>query len=138
MHLAPALKWLPRSKHTLVGSIPWPNEKWLARIRLITPVRGTFESSTVPAASLAKSTLAKNGLTSPSCSAFAWARSRHQRDWTCEPTAESARVKGATGSLAEGYGSWGLSRGPTLTIATPVGVPPPGVVPVAELVLGTR
>src|SRR5437763_4940594 len=98
-------------------------------IRLIGPVLGTPESSLTRAASFAKLTLAKNGLTSPRRNASAWARSRHHRAWTAAPTAESASVN-VDGCASSGYGSF--NRGPTLTIAAAVGVAPPGVVGVAD------
>src|SRR3954463_6174372 len=137
MHLAPALKFAPRSKQTFDGSMPWPNCQRLARMRSIGPVAGTPESSSVPAASLAKSASAENDLTSPARSASAWALSRHQAACTAAPAAESPSVKvGAV--LRSGNGSWALERGPTLTIAAPLGPAPPGVVSLALPGCGAR
>src|SRR3954469_4927302 len=134
-HFAPALKLEPRSKQTFDGSIPWPNWRRLARMRSIGPVLGTAESSSVPAASLAKSTSGWYWLTSPSARAWAWLCSRHHADWTAAPTAESPRLGVGT---VRGSGNGSSKRGPTLTIAAPPGEAPPGVVSVAEPGAGAR
>src|SRR4051812_19853526 len=137
MHLAPALKPEPRSKQTFSGSRPWPNCQRLARMRSIGPVLGTPESSSVPAASLAKSTSAENELMSPTRSASACAFSRHHAACTAAPAAESPSVNvGAI--LTSGYGSCLSERGPTLTIAAPLGPAPPGVVSLALPGCGAR
>jgi hypothetical protein len=130
--LAPAEAAPPaRSKQTRAGSIPWPNWCRLARMRLMGPSLGTPESSSLPAASLAKSTSAANGVTSPRRSESACMRSRHQAAWTAAPTAASPIVTPAPYWLTSGCGS--AKRGPTLKIALFDGATPPGRVAVASL-----
>ncbi len=74
--------WLKLSGRGPLGSLsirrPWLVSKWLAKSMLMNPVVGTpprwpFMSSFMPAASLVKSTVAKNGLMSPfSMAASCW------------------------------------------------------------------
>src|SRR4051794_22719770 len=138
MHLAPALNDEARSKQIFVGSKPWLNSWRLARMRSIAPVFGTPESSSLPFRSLPKSTSVENGETSPRRSWSAWVRSRHHAAWTAAPAAASPIVTPAPYWLGWGIGSCLLVRGPTLTMATPLGVPPPGWSAVGAPGLGAR
>ena len=120
------------SKQSFVRSSPWPKTWRLAMIRLIVPCCGTPESSRTRSASLPKSTVAANGVTSPWVSWSDCWRSLHQGAFAAAAAAESAIVT----PTADGSGS--STRGPTLTMATPFGVPPPGTVSEAPPGLGAR
>ena len=101
-------------------------------MRSIGPVVGTSELSVALAASLPKSTFTKNGLTSPRVSCSLCWRSRQNRAFTSPAAALSTKF------VQQNVGIGSFSRGPTFTIATPFGVPPPGVVAVVCPGCGAR